>query len=319
MKFLLTLFLLGGLSLSNIHAEVIDSAGLFSKNAIETADKKIQEVQTKVNKTLVFETITSLDGKDSKDVSIEKARAKKVNGVYVLIAKKEKKIEIRTGSNTKKLFNDLDARTMKEKISSGFKSGNFDTGLLDGVNYFHSVFISASTTPNQPITPNNAYSDTTAVKRHHRSSGGGFSLIGILIFVVVVFLIFRLVGAVIGMFTRGGGGGYANQGYNNGYYGGNQGGGGMGFFGTFLTGMFGAMAGSWLYDKFTGNDSGLSANDYSSNDNDYYAGSSGSDSSWSSTDDYSDYSSGDSGSYDSGSSDSGGFDSGSSDSGGSDW
>jgi uncharacterized membrane protein YeaQ/YmgE (transglycosylase-associated protein family) len=56
------------------------------------------------------------------------------------------------------------------------------------------------------------------------------------------------------LFSRGssqgqgyGGGGYGNQGYNSG--------GGMGFMGSFLTGMFGAMAGNWMYDKFFNDDS----------------------------------------------------------------
>ena len=48
--------------------------------------------------------------------------------------------------------------------------------------------------------------------------------------------------------TGGGGGGYA--GGPPGYVGG--GGGGGGFFSNFLGGMFGSMAGSWMYNSFFG-------------------------------------------------------------------
>jgi uncharacterized protein len=289
-------FVLLGVMFTVSHAEVIDGAGMFSATAVESANKKINEVKTKTGKVLVFETIDTVNGKDPKELSIENARARKVNGVYVMVAKKEKKIEIRAGSNTRKLFGNAEATRLKEKIASGFKTGNFDTGLTNSVDYFYSVFYTADTNKVAPPTP------VTKQPVHRASSSGGFSVFKILFILLIVFIIFRVISA---LFSRGssqghgyGGGGYGNQGYNSG--------GGMGFMGSFLTGMFGAMAGNWMYDKFFNDDSGSGT--YANTNDDYTgssydsSGSSDSGSSWSSTDDYTDYSSGDSGSYDSDSS-----------------
>ena len=308
---ILIFFIFFGFSISAIHAEVIDTAGMFSATAIESANKKIDEVKAKTGKVLVFETIDTLNGKDPKELSIENARAKKVNGVYVMIAKKEKKIEIRTGSNTRKLFGNTEARQFKEKIASGFKAGNFDMGLTNSVDYYYSVFSSADT--NKAVVPPTPVTKQP-VHRASSAASGGFSVLKILFILLVVFIIFRVISA---LFSRGssqgpgyGGGGYGNSGYNSG--------GGMGFMGSFLTGMFGAMAGSWMYDKFfdDNSSSGTYANtneDYNSSSGYDSSSSNSESSSWSSTDDYSDYSSGDSGSYDSDSSSS------DSSSGDSDW
>lgn len=292
---LLSLFLF--VSPSLLLAEVIDSAGFFSPSVVQEANQKIKEINRKTGKNLVVETVPSLDGKNPSQYAISQARSRRVNGVYVLLAKKEKKIEIRTGSNTRKVFGTFEASTFKTKITENFKKKQFDAGLIESVSYYSGV-LSSATTKRKP----SGYSATTTPVRK-QSSSGGFSLFKWLFIGLILFLIFRVVSSFL---SRGNNNSYGNQGpggYGNGY---NQGG-GMGFMGTLLTGMLGAAAGSWLYDQFTGNDSGLSASDHM--DSSSYSDSSYSDNSWSQTDDYSDYSSGDSGSFDGG----GGFD------GGGDW
>jgi uncharacterized membrane protein YeaQ/YmgE (transglycosylase-associated protein family) len=139
------------------------------------------------------------------------------------------------------------------------------------------------------------YPRRSEARSNHNS--GGFSWMTIIIFAVIAFIAFKIITSLLSSSRSGN----MNQPYGSGY-GGNS---GSGFMGTFLTGMLGAVAGSWLYDKFTGHDSGLYGNDHSNSDN--YT--SGNGSSWSQSD--TDYSSD--------SSDSGGSDWGGGDSGGSDW
>jgi len=264
-----------------IFADVRDGAGIFSNSTVETVNRKLEEVRNKTGKDLLLETIESTDGVNPSNYSLDRAKSLRVNGVYVLIAKKEKKIEIQVGNKTRQVFDNAVTNRFKSKLTDSFKAGNFDEGLQNAVGYFSETLLAVET--NRPSQKANT---PVAASSPKSSSDGGTSWLGILFFILILFLIFRVVSSLFG---RGGG-------YNPGY--GGMGGGGMGFFGTLMTGIFGAMAGNWLYDKFMGSDSsGLFGSDNS--DNSY----SGSSSDWGSSDD-SYYS--DSGSYDSSDSSDGG-------------
>ncbi|MCB1192375.1 MAG: TPM domain-containing protein [Leptospiraceae bacterium] len=292
---------------SGINSEVVDSGGMFSSQAISKANEKLTEIKRQTNKEMVIETIDSLDNKNVSDVALEKARARRVNGVFVLIAKKEKKISIKVGGKTQQLFGRSETGTLKAKFTEEFKTKNFDNGLLSATDYFAQVITTA---------PKNHRSQSSAPPVASASRGGSsFPWFKILVIGIIGFLIFRLIGFLISRSMGGGSGAPGHYGQGGGY--GYGGGGGPGIMGSIMGGLFGAMAGSWLYDKFTGND-GLFAN--SSQDN---YGNSDSNDSWSSQDDGYNYSD-DSGSFDGGGSsdwggDSGGGDWGGGDSGGGDW
>ncbi len=270
------------LQVTSLTADVIDPVPFFSKEAVEKANTKIQEIKSKTGKEFVLETIDSTNSTNPSDFALDRAKSLKVNGVYVLISKKEKKIEIKVGNKTKSVFTDSDISALKGKLVEAFKTQNFDSGLDNAVTYYSSVLLSAANSKPSKRTAENSPPASSAVPSSN--SGGGFSILSIVLIGVVLFILFRVISGMMG--------GGLNPGM------GGMGGGGMGFFGSLMTGMLGAVAGNWLYDKFMGNDS-LSANDSSS-----YSDSSSGD--WSSQDD----------SY---SSDSGSFDSGDSDMGGGDW
>jgi uncharacterized protein len=263
-------------SISGLTAEVIDPIQFFTKDAIQSANQKIQEIKSKTGKEFVLETIETTEPTDPSSFAMDRAKSLKVNGVYVLISKKDKKIEIKVGNKTKSVFTANDSSNLKSKLIESFKTKNFDSGLENAVSYYSSVLLSANSRPTNRMAE-------SPVRTSKSSDSGGFSFMSILFFGLILFVVFRVVSSMMG------GGGF-NPGM------GGMGGGGMGFFGSLMTGMLGAVAGNWLYDKFMGNDS-LSAHDNSS-----YSDSSSDD--WRSQDD----------SY---SSDSGSFDD--SDSGGGDW
>jgi uncharacterized protein len=76
------------------------------------------------------------------------------------------------------------------------------------------------------------------------------SPLGWIVLAAIVFLGFWLVMTIFRAIGRGlGGGGPAGPGGPGGY---GYGGGGRGFFSSMLGGIFGAAAGTWLYDSFRG-------------------------------------------------------------------
>ncbi len=293
---MLVAFVVSLIFTTTANSEVIDNAGMFSTSTLTSANQKLDEVKRKSGKELVIETIEEVGQADANALALEKAKARKVNGVYVLISKKDRKLKVEIGNKTKLVFGESERNILKAKFAEEFKRQNFDQGLLSSVDYFSSVMDSAVASQ----TNNYSYPHRTDAPIASRSSSGGFSWLSIIIFAVFAFIIFKL----ISTFLSNRNSGNINQPYGGGYGYGNSG--GPGFMGTFLTGLLGAAAGSWLYDKLTGHDSGLYGNDNSSYDN-YRSNDSG----WSQSD--SDYSSD---SSDSGS-DWGGSDGG--DFGGGDW
>lgn len=255
------------------NAEVIDSAGMFSSSALTSANQKLDEVKRKSGKELVIETIEEVGSADANALALEKAKARKVNGVYVLISKKDRKLKVEIGNKTKLVFGESERNIIKAKFTEEFKRQNFDQGLSSSVDYFTSVMDAA--VANQ--ANNYSYPRRTEAPISASRSSGGFPWLSIIIFGVFAFIIFKLISAFLSNRI----GANMNQPYGNGYGYGNSG--GMGFMGTFLTGLLGAAAGSWLYDKFTGHDSGLYGD--SSNYDNYRSNDSG----WSQSD--SDYSS----------------------------
>lgn len=274
------------------NAEVVDTAGMFSSSALTEANQQLEEVKRKSGKELVIETIEEVGQADANALAIEKAKARKVNGVYVLISKKDRKLKIEIGNKTKQVFGDFERDTLRSKITEEFKAKNFDGGLSSSVDYFASVMDAAVANKK---TSNHNYPQKSEFPIRSNQSTGGIPWMTIIIFAVIAFIAFKIITSL--MASNRGGAGNMNQPYGAGGYGNS----GPGFMGTFLTGMLGAAAGSWLYDKFTGHDSGLYGNDHSSSDSFR-----GNGESWSQSDtDYSGDSS-DSGWGDSGSSDFGG-------------
>lgn len=238
------------------NAEVVDTAGMFSSSAIQSANQRLEDVKRKSGKELVIETIEEVGQADANALAIEKAKARKVNGVYVLISKKDRKLKVEVGNNTLQVFGDFERSTLRSKITEEFKSKNFDAGLTSSVEYFAGVMDSAVASKRT----SNSMQKMEAPFRTNQSTGG-IPWMTIIIFAVIAFIAFKLITSL--MSSNRGNAGNMNQPYG---VGGGYGNSGPGFMSTFLTGMLGAAAGSWLYDKFTGHDSGLYGNDHSNYD-----------------------------------------------------
>ncbi len=287
---------------TSVQGEVIDRAKIFSPDTIQTADAKITEIKQKTGKDFIFETVENLGGKNASDLALMNARERAVNGIYILVALQERKIEIKVGSATGRLFGTREREALRTNISREFKGRNYDSGLISAVDYAGEVFL-AGKTGGAGASPGSSI------------LGEGSSLpswLPVVLLVVGGFILFRI---IRNLMNRNSQPGYQNPNSMQPGQGGmmNQGGmmgGGSGIFGSILGGVFGAMAGSWIYDRMTGHDSGLSAASHSDssvgNDSD----------SWSNRDDGTNYS-GDSGGWDGGG-DSGG-DSGGGDFGGGDF
>lgn len=266
-------------ALAAIVPEVRDEGGFFSADAVRQANGVIVDIQRDFKHDLLIETFKTVpadkieefkkldragQAKFYDDWAKQRARTAKVNGVYVLIVKEPGHLQAEVGNETReKVFTIENRNKLAETMIKKFREAKeakddadkqkfYDQALLDGVRYVHSTMKSNIGNQKTGIDNGGAFHGAPMnphpanVPPVHHQAGllggiGGLICVGLLIFA----------GAwiVIGLIRSFTGGGYGGGGYGGG------GGGGGGFLTGLLGGMFGAMAGSWIYNNFFGSGS----------------------------------------------------------------
>lgn len=265
-RWLLAVPLILGGSLA-LGSEIRDSAGIFSENAVRQAKTDLDRLEQATKVTTLIETVDSLNGKTIANASLERARASGINGIYILISKGEHKLEAR---DSKKFLGEPGRRSIVDAFTTGFKAGNFDDGLTQGVQAIESAVADSGGLPagGAAVPPGPVRGRGRALPGRvppGPNPGGGSSGLGILVMIGVVILAvmigLRLLGRLFGggqHYQAGpppmGGRGYGAPGYGAPGYGGAGRGGG--FFSGLLGGLGGAVAGNWLYDQFGNRHSG---------------------------------------------------------------
>jgi uncharacterized protein len=178
----------------------------------------------------------------------EVAKDRGAKGIFVFISREGSHIHAIDDRQTdaRRGFDDADLRRLQDKVAAGFikaskledKDGPEalkarDEALMDAVNFVIAELRDTS-------APDSSKGAVAA----NKSSGTGLSIGGWICIGLSVLLGVWLIIGLIRAFTGGGGGGYGGGGYG--------GGGGGGFFSGLMGGMFGAMAGMYLYNQFMG-------------------------------------------------------------------
>ena len=143
-----------------------DGAGMFEDQAAKKADATLASIHEKTHWQAVIETVSSLNGKNPKDAALANAKALNVHGIYVLIAKKEMKVQVEASRTAKSTFTpDAEKEIVKAFVSS-FRARDFDGGLLDAVEQIRKLAeakpdssapaiaaTAAPVTPMKPLSP----------------------------------------------------------------------------------------------------------------------------------------------------------------------
>jgi len=268
---------------------IIDGGGFFSDAAKAEANRQLLDLGVRFKKEVVVETFKAIPAEVSQGVNLQdraavnrmfeawtlqQARQQRVNGIYILLSKEPAHLQVIIGNETQRtLFTTKDRAALIEVMLGKLRTKQPDDALLQGVSVIATAMKSHGIDRAQSSAQNR-----TAVEKEEPSPWGW-----VLAAVVGFLVAWLVVGLVRSMFS--GGGSAAAPGS------------GGGFMTSLLGGMFGAAAGMWLYDQFSGR-SGYDNDRGDIND----AGSTRRDTDYSS--------SGDSFSDDSGGGDSGGGDSG---------
>jgi len=248
-------------------AEVRDAAGFFTPTTVVQANQIIKEVKQRYRKDMLVETLHVPEGQRQEassegahvkgrffaDWAARRAREEGVNGIYVLITREPGHVEVAVGNHTRAVFSDEQRHRLAQILLIHFKQKEYDAGLLEAVSYVRSALAAA---PRAGGAAAPAGSEHPRLPYAPRGTGGAASGVwhwlglglAVLLGVWIVSAVFRAVAGAGAQPAYGGPGGPG--GYAPGAYG--AAGGGGGFFPSLLGGMFGAAAGSWLYDRFSG-------------------------------------------------------------------
>ncbi len=237
---------------------VYDQGKLFTEAGIDKAKSTFGNTKFDHGLTLTIDTYKELpegkkgeyskekEGKFFKDWAVTLAKDDRAKGIYVLVCRSPGYVTVIADKTTRERgFTNEDEKKLRDTLLASFRdaakekdaakqSQIRDTALLASVNFVAEDM--KNTTVRAMGNPAHSDGPTTQARKTGMGIGGWLCLgLGVLL---CVWLVVGLIRA----FTGGGGGG--------GFGGGGGGGGGFGT--SLLGGLFGAMAGMWIYNHMFG-------------------------------------------------------------------
>jgi uncharacterized protein len=225
---------LGARDVPALKARVNDYARMLSSYTEKRLEGILRDLEKTDSTQIVILTIPSLEGEVLEEFSIKLAETWKIgqkgldNGAILLIAKDDRKIRIEVGYGLEGSLTDLmSGRIVQNVILPRFRAGNFDQGVLDGVQAMVGVVRGEYTAPEK-------------IRSRKGSKGDGTHplVVGwmLFVFLIVFFGWFRRLFGRRGsrrsskgaIFWGGIGGGFSSGGFGGGFGGGGGGFGGGG-------------------------------------------------------------------------------------------
>lgn len=247
---------------SGIH----DNAGFFSEGAKADATSNINDVQRKLKKDVCVETFAEIPADLRQGINLQdkaavnrvcdqwavkRAKELMVNGVYVLLVKQPAHLQVTVGNDTQRqAFTLADRDRLVSTMLTKLRAKDNDGALREGMSYVaatmrgHSTTHTITQTSSAPV-PVTRYRDVVP----EEPSSGGSWLVKLLIIGVVVWLGLAMFRALFRGGMRAGGNAATPDSPTR----------GGGFMRSMMGGMFGAAAGMWLYNQFSGGSSAYGA------------------------------------------------------------
>jgi len=114
-------------------SDIIDDAGMFSRDAVRRAKADLESSDRGRDVVVTVETVESLRGQDVEEVAIRRAEQVGHKGIFVLIAKQERKLEVL--ASPRSLRDELGRprlTAITKAFADEFRKGDVDNGLIKG-------------------------------------------------------------------------------------------------------------------------------------------------------------------------------------------
>jgi len=228
-----------------------DRANIFSKSALAQGNQIVEAIyqETRPHKDVAVVTFEHLPAgiSSAEELAGRLFRERSVDGLLMLAIKDPGRLRVAVGRGTQAHFTTADRDQLVEVMLTHFRKKNFDEGLLAGLGFARSKLVSAFPLSGGSRASEDFESQEGARRLAEPSRGLPTWLWAVIVFagVWIVLAIFRSLSqpsAPIGG-TGPTPGGYGSSGYG-------------GWGQSILGGLFGAMAGNWIYDQFSGRGGG---------------------------------------------------------------
>jgi glc operon protein GlcG len=124
-------------------AEIRDHAGLFGADAIASARGELERVARETGASIIVETVDTLEGEPADRAAVGHARRSGIRGVYILIARKERKLEVLGSGHYREILGADHRKAIRDAFFEGFRRQDFNEGLKHGVAELARVLASA--------------------------------------------------------------------------------------------------------------------------------------------------------------------------------
>jgi len=120
---------------TSANSEIRDPAGMFSRDAVREALARLVTIERTYRVPTTIETIESLRGEGIDDVAIRMAKrlGPQAKGVYILMAKGDKRIEVLVSHDNTALNTRTRRLEIRDAFLNEFKAKDYDLGLKRGV------------------------------------------------------------------------------------------------------------------------------------------------------------------------------------------
>jgi uncharacterized membrane protein YgcG len=221
-----------------------DRGGLFSPSAVDEGNRIVDEIhrQTRPPKNVAVVTLSELPPgvTSAKELAEQTFRERSVNGLLVFAVKNPGRLEVVVGRRTEARFAAADRDELVRVMLDRFKRKKFDDGLLEGLRFAKTKLVAAFPTGEDRSL--GAASSSHELESPSRRGGGIPPWAWVLIIGAGVWILLTVARAARQPYDSSApsAGGYPpSSGYG-------------GFGRSLLGGLFGAMAGEWIYDRLSG-------------------------------------------------------------------
>ena len=151
--------------MNHVPSDVRDTAGMFSADAVRAARDALGKIERTIGVPVLIETVETLNGETIDEVAARLARRSGAQGVFILIARKETKIEVLASRR----YSEALPRPARDRVRSvfivGFRKKDFDDGLREGIAALDNVLTSARTEGKLPLAEKPASRDESPPRR----------------------------------------------------------------------------------------------------------------------------------------------------------
>lgn len=151
--------------MDHVPSDVRDTAGMFSAVAVRAARDALAKIERTIGVPVLIEAVETLKGETIDEVATRLARRSGAQGVFILIARNESKIEVLASRR----YTEALPRPARTKVRSafieGFRKKNFDDGLREGVAALDAELASARSEGKVPLAEKPASRDESPTRR----------------------------------------------------------------------------------------------------------------------------------------------------------